>query len=1100
MMANRYLWLETALLAAAVLLSGPLQAAGAQINETIRSLEPGLDRLEQRKERLEEALPPVGEQGWPGRALFIQRGPAIGATLDIILTSRTTKPQVCLDLWCEEMVEVHPDAMELHPARVAVGELDHDGIPADIVLSGTQTHVCTHDRQGAMDCQRVALDDVNPNGVEIADMNGDGRNDFVVAEDDRNVVCLNGASGLSFTCHRVAGDRITNDVALADMDGDGDVDIVEANEGTANRACLNEGAGTRFGCHKIEGASRSEAVALGPFDRDNSSTDIVFANGDSDPRANQLCVNGGSGAAFSCTDIGDTGKRSADVTVTSFGPSELGVAFANSSGPNTICEYRGDSQFECVDIVERDPYDVDDDQAEVGRRTVAVAAGWIDDNQLMDLVFVNNESPYTTSLQEDNQVCLDAGELLDGQRAIECENLNGGPRNAVDLALANLDGDSEVRIVLDSQPESDRQVYFRRMAGDRSGDSFYLDDDSDHYTPNEHTFISEGAGVAHRVEVTTGTPWPWVLHEIRCDGDETAPDLLGASARITPDFGEEITCTFVYKNNDHTSGSGDVRLLKTARPNTKVNTRFQYRGNLGAFTIVPAKGVLHQRRDLVAGRYSIHEEPTAGYVVRDAKCRGTEGTDWSSNIGSRYQKEGSLNILVRPGEQRNCEFENDELGDLTIVKQTRDASGTVETSHAFAIHGGLYDAGKFNDELDTDAATNRPDRITHSDVYPSSRISAEYQFSENLDGISTWVLADIDCHPESVRKTLPANEDEFLGRELNGVRFDLTPGGSSRCTFKNVQGGGIVIDQQTYPDDTHQFHYELASGGNVLGSFDLQDGSPPQSGDIRAGRYRITQSGAGKWTLNGIDCTDPSGGTSFDLSASRLDIDLAAGEVVECTFYNTGPADFGDAPDAADKQGYPTLRAHGGAVHPIKNGIHLGARVDAENDGKPDSDASGDDSTGRDDEDGITFLTDPLQAGQTAEVEIDASSAGKVSAWIDFTQDESWDDRDRILNDYTVNAGINRVRFNVPTGAFNGSTFARFRFSTSGQKSPGGVARNGEVEDYRVEITGGEPVPDTEQQRPDQMLDLPAGVEDRIPPPGSSPSGPIETVPDSLRK
>ena len=90
--------------------------------------------------------------------------------------------------------------------------------------------------------------------------------------------------------------------------------------------------------------------------------------------------------------------------------------------------------------------------------------------------------------------------------------------------------------------------------------------------------------------------------------------------------------------------------------------------------------------------------------------------------------------------------------------------------------------------------------------------------------------------------------------------------------------------------------------------------------------------------------------------------------------------DWGDAPDPT----FPTLAASGGAFHEIVPGFFLGARVDPERDGFPSADALGDDLLDRDDdEDGVTFI-DPIAAGTSADIEIVASAAGKLDAWIDF--------------------------------------------------------------------------------------------------------------------
>lgn len=162
--------------------------------------------------------------------------------------------------------------------------------------------------------------------------------------------------------------------------------------------------------------------------------------------------------------------------------------------------------------------------------------------------------------------------------------------------------------------------------------------------------------------------------------------------------------------------------------------------------------------------------------------------------------------------------------------------------------------------------------------------------------------------------------------------------------------------------------------------------------------------------------------------------------------------DFGDAPSP-----YPTLLNNNGAWHAI-SGPRLGALVDAESDGQPNATATGDDIAGSADEDGVTFQT-LLVPGQTALVQVVVSgttTAVRLDAWIDFGADGSWAEAgDRIFASRLVNPGANLLEFTVPTNSKLGFTFARFRLSTAGDLQPTGGASNGEVEDYRVQLSDG---------------------------------------------
>ncbi len=159
--------------------------------------------------------------------------------------------------------------------------------------------------------------------------------------------------------------------------------------------------------------------------------------------------------------------------------------------------------------------------------------------------------------------------------------------------------------------------------------------------------------------------------------------------------------------------------------------------------------------------------------------------------------------------------------------------------------------------------------------------------------------------------------------------------------------------------------------------------------------------------------------------------------------------DFGDAPDSP----YPTLLANNGARHLINTNIHLGKLIDGEPDGQPDPNATGDDINKLADEDGVSF-TSPLNPGQIASVNVECSTAGFLSAWIDFNGNGFWaDPGEQIFAVLAVGPGINPLTFAVPPAAILGRTFARFRFTTKQTAlSFVGLAEDGEVEDYEVFI------------------------------------------------
>ncbi len=158
--------------------------------------------------------------------------------------------------------------------------------------------------------------------------------------------------------------------------------------------------------------------------------------------------------------------------------------------------------------------------------------------------------------------------------------------------------------------------------------------------------------------------------------------------------------------------------------------------------------------------------------------------------------------------------------------------------------------------------------------------------------------------------------------------------------------------------------------------------------------------------------------------------------------------DWGDAADPS----YPTLLANDGARHTIVAGFFLGAGVDAEADGQPDATATGDDTDGNDDEDGVAFAS-VLVPGMSVGVDITASAAGLLDAWVDFNGNGSWTDAgEQVFSGQALTSGLNSLSISVPGSATTGATVARFRLSSAGTSDPTGLAADGEVEDYQVVI------------------------------------------------
>jgi hypothetical protein len=166
--------------------------------------------------------------------------------------------------------------------------------------------------------------------------------------------------------------------------------------------------------------------------------------------------------------------------------------------------------------------------------------------------------------------------------------------------------------------------------------------------------------------------------------------------------------------------------------------------------------------------------------------------------------------------------------------------------------------------------------------------------------------------------------------------------------------------------------------------------------------------------------------------------------------------DYGDAP-----------KSYGKAKHKIdmskdpESGLYtkyivLGALVDQESESKYSATADGDDNSGSDDEDGVTFP--PLIAGNIVTIPVVVTthglSYGILFAWIDWNGDGDFTDVGEKVSGTPLavfKSGTYNLSVAIPdTAITTHPTFARFRIGANG----GPTAENawGEVEDYQVSI------------------------------------------------
>jgi hypothetical protein len=167
--------------------------------------------------------------------------------------------------------------------------------------------------------------------------------------------------------------------------------------------------------------------------------------------------------------------------------------------------------------------------------------------------------------------------------------------------------------------------------------------------------------------------------------------------------------------------------------------------------------------------------------------------------------------------------------------------------------------------------------------------------------------------------------------------------------------------------------------------------------------------------------------------------------------------DYGDLPTT-----YSNIRLTNNGARHVIGAVRLGTLVDADGDGAPTANATGDDTLDlNDDEDGAIKTPGSIwAAGGTGQLNITVSGGtGCVAAWIDWNRDNDFADTgERIFVDQSITNATQTVTFPIPASAtFPAGQVLNLRVRlystcTAGAAAPTGLASGiGEVEDHQLD-------------------------------------------------
>ncbi|WP_157432122.1 prealbumin-like fold domain-containing protein [Agromyces italicus] len=386
--------------------------------------------------------------------------------------------------------------------------------------------------------------------------------------------------------------------------------------------------------------------------------------------------------------------------------------------------------------------------------------------------------------------------------------------------------------------------------------------------------------VGEEYTVTETLPAGWTGGVVEC-GPDSNDQQPGDQFVVTPGFSLECS---VENEAEPASAKVTKTSVGAAGSFTFVLTPLDPAGDpVEQIITTPAGGGVGDTTftDLVPGTtYSLAEaDPGAGWVTGDLVCEVTHAGD---DTAEAVDESG---FTVLPGDVFECDITNTAKGTIIIVKNIDGADGTFQFTGNWPWAGNPS-IGSFGIETENGTGTN-----TYGNV-----VAGSYSVTELLTSAHVGEL--IGCVET---RTGGADDGSSVDAQnpLKGL-IDLDPGETITCTYSNTELGKIIVDKNVTFDSDQSFDFEYGDGGTTTPFALTGDATPWESGLIEPGSYTVEELGEANWTLQSLQCSGSEGVTVVGPLAT---IELAAGEVVTCTYVNT--PDTGDVTIRKIVEGVP---------------------------------------------------------------------------------------------------------------------------------------------------------------------------------------------------
>ena len=404
--------------------------------------------------------------------------------------------------------------------------------------------------------------------------------------------------------------------------------------------------------------------------------------------------------------------------------------------------------------------------------------------------------------------------------------------------------DATVTVIKDAQPDA-AQDFDYTVTGAGWSD-FLLDDDADATLPSSRTFTFSGDDAGSKT-ITESAVSGWSNTSLVCS--EGTVD--GSTATLQVDPGDEITCTYVNKQD------ATVTVIKDAQPDAAQDFDFTTTGSqLSDFSLDDdADPTLPSSRTFTFsgggfGSKAITEGDAAGWALTDLACDDDD-----------FVKAGKTAQLdVEPGEDITCTFVNKKAATVTIVK---DAQPNAAQDFDYTTTGAGLSDFSLDDNADP-TLQNEQTFVIVGGEFGSKTITES--------AVAGWSNTSLVCSEGTV--------------DGSTATLQVDPGDEITCTYVNKQDATVTVIKDAQPDAAQDF--DFTTTGSQLSDFSLDDDADPTLPSSRTftfsaggfGSKSITESAVAGWSNTSVVCSE---GT---VNGSTATLQLNPGDDVTCTYVN----------------------------------------------------------------------------------------------------------------------------------------------------------------------------------------------------------------------